>query len=146
MFKDTFFSLQYSATPAALLLACSINSVHCFSLPVLDLRLLISCPFLPETSMNQMQYHFKYHCRFDPYTKFSGPICLIHYWHRGRPHQSLDYKNPYEIYENSCQPRLPRSAALVALLATPQPGISLIDSGSPVMVSLLNRDSWWQYP
>lgn len=70
----------------------------------------------------------------------------INFYNYERPHQSLDYKTPYEIYENGCQPRLPKIATNAALLATSQPGISLIDPGTPAMVSSLNNHSWWQYP
>ena len=70
----------------------------------------------------------------------------INFYNYERPHQSLDYKTPYEIYENGCQSRLPKIATNAALFATPQPGISLIDPGTPIMVSSLNNDSWWQHP
>jgi putative transposase len=63
----------------------------------------------------------------------------INFYNYERPHQALDYKTPYEIYENGCRLRLPTIATDAALLATPQPGISLIDPGAPLMVSSLNN-------
>lgn len=63
----------------------------------------------------------------------------INFYNYERPHQALDYKTPYEIYENGCQSRLPKSATDAALFATPQPGISLIDLEAPLMVSSPNK-------
>jgi putative transposase len=58
----------------------------------------------------------------------------FNFYNYQRPHQSLDYKTPYEIYESGSQSRLVRIATEAALLTTPQPGISLIESGAPLMV------------
>lgn len=63
----------------------------------------------------------------------------INFYNYERSHQALDYKTPYEIYKNGCQPRLPKIATNAALVATPKPGISLIDPGAPLMVSSLNN-------
>ena len=59
----------------------------------------------------------------------------FNFYNYQRPHQSLDYKTPYQIYEEGSQSRLVRSATDAELLTTPQPGISLIESTPPVMVS-----------
>ena len=63
----------------------------------------------------------------------------IHFYNYERPHQALDYKTPYEIYEDRSQSRLPRSATDAALLATPPSGLSLIDLGAPVVISSQNQ-------